>query len=251
MDTGSEDFKNLVRALNFTSKTEYEQHKANQADFQELMPILRQLDGEESEIFLHLLRNKNKSHDNDARRSKNLIDQSCSDELKKQLAKISEEENFALKNRFKHDKDTMKYADKKRMPIEKNKVKDLLRNQHIFKDKISQEVGTYREWEENTQFEKGVLTYANEASWGDMREMLNDLGINRQTIRFANVSDAVRRKDARIHESDVNYQNFLNSRLTLIDMTDYEYNFPGANEVGHIPINRIAHMSALMPENNP
>jgi hypothetical protein len=74
MDTGSEDFKNLVRALNFTSKTEYEQHKANQADFQELMPILRQLDGEESEIFLHLLRNKNKSHDNDARRSKNLID---------------------------------------------------------------------------------------------------------------------------------------------------------------------------------
>jgi hypothetical protein len=44
----------------------------------------------------------------------------------------------------------MKYADKKRMPIEKNKVKDLLRNQHIFKDRISQEVGTYREWEENT-----------------------------------------------------------------------------------------------------
>jgi hypothetical protein len=25
------------------------------------MPILRQLDGEESEIFLHLLRNKNKA----------------------------------------------------------------------------------------------------------------------------------------------------------------------------------------------
>ena len=59
------------------------------------------------------------------------------------------------------------------------------------------------------------------------------------------------RKDARLHESDINYQNFINSRLTLIDMTDYEYNFPGANEVGHIPLNRVAHMAPLMPENNP
>ena len=137
------------------------------------------------------------------------------------------------------------------MPIEKSKVKDLLRNQHIFKQKINEEVGTYREWEENTQFENGVLTYANEAAWGDMREMLNDLGINRQTIRFANVSDAVRRKDARIHESDVNYQNFLNSRLTLIDMTDYEYNFPAGNEVGHIPHFDIAKLALLNPEREP
>jgi hypothetical protein len=42
----------------------------------------------------------------------------CSDELKNKLAKISEEENYALKNRFKHDKDTMQYAQKNRMPIE-------------------------------------------------------------------------------------------------------------------------------------
>ena len=143
------------------------------------MPLLRTLDEEESEIFLHLIRNKNRSTSDAQRRSQYLIDASCSDDLKRQLAKISEEENFALKNRYKHNLDTMRYADKKRMPIEKNKVKDLLRNQHIFKDRISQEIGTYREWEENTQFEKGVLTYANEASWGDMREMLNDLGINR------------------------------------------------------------------------
>jgi len=93
-----------------------------------MLPILRQLDEEESEIFLHLLKNKNKTANDAQRRSNNLIDDSCSDELKKQLAKISEEENFALKNRFKHEKDTMKYADKSKMPIEKNKVKDLLRN---------------------------------------------------------------------------------------------------------------------------
>lgn len=81
--------------------------------------------------------------------------------------------------------------------------------------------------------------------------MLNDLGINRQTIRFANVSDVIKRKDARMHESDHNFENFTNSRLTLIDMTDYEYNFPAGNEVGHIPFNRVAHMAPLMPERNP
>jgi hypothetical protein len=47
------------------------------------MPILRQLDEEESEIFLHLLRNKRRSTGDAQRRSNNLIDESCSDELKK------------------------------------------------------------------------------------------------------------------------------------------------------------------------
>jgi hypothetical protein len=32
-----------------------------------------------------------------------------------------------LKNRYKHDKETMNFAEKKRMPIEKEKVRDLLR----------------------------------------------------------------------------------------------------------------------------
>lgn len=44
----------------------------------------------------------------------------------------------------------------------------------------------------------------------------------------------------------------MNSRLTLIDMTDYEYNFPGANEVGHIPMDRVGLMvQAMSPERNP
>jgi len=71
------------------------------------MPILMRLDEEEAEIFLHLLRNKNRSSSDAQRRSRDLIDESCSDELKKRLAKVSEEENFALKNRYKHEKDTM------------------------------------------------------------------------------------------------------------------------------------------------
>jgi hypothetical protein len=39
----------------------------------------------------------------------------------------------------------MEYADKKRMPMDKQKVVDLLRHQNVFKAKLIDEVGTYFE----------------------------------------------------------------------------------------------------------
>jgi len=115
---------------------------------------------------------------------------------------VSEEENFALKNTFKHNKDTMRWSDKKKMPIEKSKVKDLLRNQHIFRDKMNDEINNYSKFQDNTQFENGVLTYVNEAAWGDLRDLLKDVGINKQTIQFANVADIIKKKDSKLHPSD-------------------------------------------------
>jgi uncharacterized protein YjiS (DUF1127 family) len=132
-----------------------------------------------------------------------LIDADCSDELAAKMAKISEDERFALKNRYKHQNDTMRYADKKRMPISKEKVKDLLRNEHIFREKIENEVETYTRFQDNTQFENGLLTYANEAAWGDLKDLLKDIGINRQTIRFTNVQEIIKKKDSRVHSSDI------------------------------------------------
>jgi hypothetical protein len=73
----------------------------------------------------------------------------------------------------------MKWADKKKMPISKDKVRDLLRNEHIFRDKINKEIQTYTAFQDNTQFENGVLTYVNEAAWGDLRDLLKDVGINK------------------------------------------------------------------------
>jgi len=73
----------------------------------------------------------------------------------------------------------MKWADKKKMPIDSRKVKDMLRNQHIFRAKVEEEVPTYSEELNNTQFNNGVLTYINEAAWGDLRDLLNDVGINK------------------------------------------------------------------------
>jgi hypothetical protein len=43
----------------------------------------------------------------------------------------------------------MDYAEKKKMPIDESKVKDLLRNQHIFRDKMNSEVGTYQKYQDN------------------------------------------------------------------------------------------------------
>jgi len=40
----------------------------------------------------------------------------------------------------------MKYAEKKRMPIDHTKVRDILRNQHIARYAIDEEIGTYTEF---------------------------------------------------------------------------------------------------------
>jgi hypothetical protein len=44
------------------------------------------------------------------------------------LAKLSEEENYNNKNRYRLQKQTLDYADKKRMPVDEQKLKDVLRN---------------------------------------------------------------------------------------------------------------------------
>ena len=41
----------------------------------------------------------------------------------------------------------------------------------------------------NSQFENGVLTYLNEATYGEMRDLVRDVGINSDTIEFYSVGD--------------------------------------------------------------
>lgn len=58
VDTNSEDFKRTIKYANYNSKTDYEQHQADKAQFQKMMPVIANLDEEETDIFLHLVRNK-------------------------------------------------------------------------------------------------------------------------------------------------------------------------------------------------
>jgi hypothetical protein len=90
-----------------------------------------------------------------------------------------------------------------------------------------------------------VLTYVNEAAWGDLRELLKDIGISNQTIRFSNIADMIKAKEGYLSESDKQFANLQNARLTMIDMTEYEYNFPSTNEVGDIPLTDAAKLNFL------
>lgn len=55
------------------------------------MPLISNLDEEETEILIHLIKSKTRRElNNDARRSQELIDDACSDGFLKKLAEISE-----------------------------------------------------------------------------------------------------------------------------------------------------------------
>ena len=99
------------------------------------------------------------------------------------------------------------------------------------------------------QLQKGILTYVNEASWGDLKELLKDVGINRQSIHFNNVSDMMKANDNILLDSDKEWKAFTNARYLQLDMTDYEENFPGYNEVGNIAFNNINNVK--LPEKWP
>ena len=58
IDTKSDEFKMFVRALNFTSKTRYEQHQAEKKKFSQLYVVLAGLDAEQQRTLIHLIKNK-------------------------------------------------------------------------------------------------------------------------------------------------------------------------------------------------
>ena len=51
------------------------------------------------------------------------------------------------------------------------------------------EIKTYEEFIRNPQFENGLLSYLNEASYGEMRDMIRELGIVNDNLEFVNVGD--------------------------------------------------------------
>jgi len=228
-------------------KTKYEQHKANQEEFQQLMPILRGLTSDEMRALVH--KKQNDARKLGAEYEDEIFDDMVSGKVEKELAKISEEQNYALKNRFRHQRRTMDFADKKRMPIEASKVRDLLRHQHLFRAKIEGEISTLSAHENNTQLENGILTYLNEAAYGDMKALIRDVGINSDTIEFYNLA-RLREVDAnRPFESDRQLPWLVDGLYSPINMTDYEETFVGWNEFPkQVPINNISLLDVRRPE---
>lgn len=75
------------------------------------------------------------------------------------------------------------------MPVDEAKLRDVLRHQGMFRDKFNKEIGTYQHMQRNFQFENGVLTYLVDASSGEMRDLIKDVGISSDNLEFLNVGD--------------------------------------------------------------
>jgi len=100
--------------------------------------------------------------------------------------------------------------------------------------------------------ENGVLTYLNEAAYGEMKDLINDVGINKDSIPFYNLKEIRKVKDNMSYESDANFHYLMNAMFTPLDMTDHEDAFVGWHEIaGDLPINRYSWLAPLQPEKHP
>lgn len=55
IDQDSEEFKMLIRSMNFSSHTFYEQHRRNQKDYRLMMPLLAKLHPSEHRDLIHMM----------------------------------------------------------------------------------------------------------------------------------------------------------------------------------------------------
>lgn len=51
--------------------------------------------------------------------------------------------------------------------------------------------------------ENGVLTYLNEAAYGELRDLIEDIGINDETIEFTNLKALNKKREQSQFASDI------------------------------------------------
>ena len=166
--------------LNYGTKTKLEAFDNAKEEFKAMMPLLQGLTLEEMRALMHKLKNDSRKNAIPGQENlESMYDQTVDRTLEKELAKKSEKENYDLKNYYRHKRRTLDWVDPKRQPVDERKVVDLLRNQHIFRERMNSEIGTFQALQNNTQFENGLLTYLSEAAYGDMEALIRDVGIKR------------------------------------------------------------------------
>ena len=91
-----------------------------------------------------------------------------------------------------------------------------------------------------------------EGSYGELGELVKEVGIKRDTIPFYNLAELRKFKDNMIHESDGQFQYLMSALFTPIDMTDHETDFVSWNELpGLLPLQRGNSLVSIMPEPHP
>lgn len=113
-------------------------------------------------------------------------------------------------------------------------------------------MGTYQDQIDKTYMDHGILTYVNEAAYGEMRDLIRDVGINKDSIPFYNTDRTEYNMKNHTHASDDRYKYLVNAMFTPLDMTDAEESFVGWHEIGEdLPINRVQWLGDLQEEAHP
>ena len=117
---------------------------------------------------------------------------------------------------------------------------------------MNDEIGTYQEHLDKPYLDHGILTYINEAAYGEMRDLIRDVGMDKSTIPFYNQKRLKHYSNMYNHESDRRFKYVMNNMFVPLDMTDHEDNFVGWHEIaGDLPINRQSWLSDLQEEDMP
>jgi hypothetical protein len=69
--------------------------------------------------------------------------------------------------------------------------------------KIEDEIENYTGYQNNPSFEYGVLSYLNEAAFGEMKDLIRDIGIHTDNMDVMNVGDYQKKREQLMtHASD-------------------------------------------------
>jgi len=158
------------------------------------MPVLRGLSRSEVEILIHRIKNSNSNLADTLQ--DDLLTEAIHRNLETELAKVSEDQNYLSKNRYRLEKTVLEYGDKKRQPVDAKRLSDMLKNRPTFRAKILDEIQTHEEGRHNPQWEHGILSYISDGSVGGMKDLVKELGIVSDNIPFMNVGDLQKTRDS-------------------------------------------------------
>lgn len=224
VDQESDEFKMAIKKASLLGKTQYEAHEKAKEQFRMLMPVLAHLTSEEGRALLHLVGN-NKKLDRVS---------SLDGVLEKELAQKLEEEKFDTKNyqRLKHIK--LEYADKKRFGLDPEKLRTMFKHHDQFRKKFRDEIGTYEDRQEYTEFENKVLGIWHEHAFNSWKTLRDEIGLKERhkTLPFMKLADVNRIRDTHynIADNDATVMNLMTSFFTSIDQTEYEDMFVGPGQ---------------------
>ena len=229
LDTNSEEFKKEIKMATLLTMTEYEKHKELQEKYKSLMNIFSHLNEDEARSLVHLIKNKN---------TDDYLNDIHGGHVEKKLAQISEKANFESKNQYLLEKRKLNFAKKERMPVERAKVKDVIKNQEDFKLRFNKEFGLFEYMPRTVDYQNRVMSVFEFTAEGPLARLREEMGLvkDKPVMRFLRSKEFQELKSKVVEDPilDHGWMYFMNHVFLPLDMTDYEDSFSGPAEYASI-----------------